>query len=478
MSEQQINKTAEEKSYEKIGELAAMGSFAESWVDRLFRPLFRQLEDKNAGWAKNAELTAELEKLPRARLLLYGVILTFIALIAWAAVAEIDQVSRGEGKVIPSKKLQVVQSMDGGVVEEIAVFEGQLIKKGDLIVRIDPTRFVASFAESQAKSKSLQAKVARLNALVKGEEYQPAITEDLTAEEVQMLEQEVVYFHSSKAELRERLSIAEEQLSQRKKELNETQARLSQAERNYQMLSHELELTKPLLTRGAVSEVELLRVERDVSQAKGEKEQATARLEVSKAAVVEAQARLREEGHSIRNQWRGQLSDARAELNSLNQGIGGLADRVKTTAIRSPVDGTVQRVMFNTVGGVVQPGNTVAEIVPADDKLLIEAKIRPADIAFLHPNLPAIVKFHAYDFTVYGGMEAELTHISADTITDEKDNTFYLVRASTDRANLRDDLPIIPGMTVQLDILTGKKTILAYILKPLLRARENSLGER
>lgn len=475
---QQQDKTLEQQAYHSVERLTEAGNFAQSWVERLFNPLFKQVDHSSGQWEKNAELTAEYEKLPRARALLYAIVISFILLLIWAAFATVDQVSRGEGKVIPSKKLQVVQSMDGGVVEEIAVKEGQLVKQGDLLIRIDPTRFFANFEESRVKAKALRAKVERLRALVRNEEYAPDIDSSMPPEQIQMLEQEQHFYHTSLAELEQRVSIAREQRSQRLEELAEVQARLAQAQRNFDMSTQELEITKPLLDVGAISEVEVLRLERDASQAKGEVDQAHARLAVSYAAVEEADARIREAELSMRNQWRAALTEASSELNSLGKNVTGLEDRVKTTSIRAPADGVVQRIMFNTVGGVVQPGNVVAEIVPADDVLLVEAKIRPADIAFLRPGLPAVIKLHAYDFTIYGGMQAELEHISADTITDDNDNTYYLVRAATEQASLGEALPIIPGMTVQLDILTGKKTILSYILKPILRAKANALGER
>lgn len=478
MNELPHKKTIEQQAYQSVGRLTSLTDFTQSWIDKLFNPLFTQVNSHDAQWEKNAEIAAEVAKLPRARALLYSIALTFIVLLIWSSLASIDQVTRGEGKVIPSKKLQVIQSMDGGVVEEIAVREGQIVQQGDLLIRIDPTRFVANFEESRVRAKALTAKVERLRALVRNEPYEPVIDVNLPPEQIQMLEQEQHFYYTSLAELEERVSIAREQRSQRLEELAEVQARLAQAQRNYDMSTQELEITRPLLDVGAISEVEVLRLERDASQAKGEVEQTHARLAVSYAAVEEADARIREAELSMRNQWRGALTEATSELNSLGKNVTGLEDRVKTTAIRAPADGVVQRIMFNTVGGVVQPGNVVAEIVPADDVLLVEAKIRPADIAFLRPGLPAVIKLHAYDFTIYGGMQAELEHISADTITDERDNTYYLVRAATEQASLGEALPIIPGMTVQLDILTGKKTILSYIMKPILRAKANALGER
>lgn len=237
-------------------------------------------------------------------------------------------------------------------------------------------------------------------------------------------------------------------------------------------------MTKPLLQSGAVSEVEILRLQRDTAGARGELNQAAARARQIKASIQEAQGRIEEVQLSARNQWQAELSEASSTLSSLEKSVDGLADRVKFSEIRSPVNGTVQRLLFNTIGGVVQPGNAVLEIVPEDNELVIEGKIAPSDIAFLRPGLPVTIKFHAYDYAIFGGMSATLQHISADTITDERDNTYYLVRAVAHDPEFAKNLAIIPGMTTQVDVLTGKKTILSYLLKPVLRAKANALTER
>ena len=245
------------------------------------------------------------------------------------------------------------------------------------------------------------------------------------------------------------------------------------------MASQELNLTRPLLASGAVSEVEVLRLQREVSRASGERSQADAAVARLQAAVEEAQTQLRELDAERRSEWRNDLAQALGELNALQQSGTGLQDRVRLTEIRSPVDGIVQRIHINTIGGVAQPGQEVVEIVPTDDQLLVEARIAPQDIAFLHPGQPATIKLTAYDYAIYGGLQAELEHISADTITDDDGNTFYLVRVrSLENENVADRLQVIPGMTAQVDIVTGKRTVMQFMLKPVLRAWRDSMGER
>lgn len=468
----------EQKAFERLSQLDGVGERAAPWVARLYAPFFRAFTTNAQQWPADAALAVEYQKLPKARGILYAVAAAFVLLVLWAGLAEIDEVTRGEGKIIPSRQLQTVQSMDGGVIDDLFVEEGAFVQKGDVLVRIDPVRYVASFQEGSARAFALDAKVKRLQALVRDEALAYPLNDELAPEQAQLIFQEQRYYEASRKELNERLSVAREQISQRREELNEAKARFGSAKDAFEISTKELNATKPLLASGAVSEIDILRLERDQANARGEYQQAQARIKQTEAAIEEAQARLLEIGTNARNQWRNELSTATAELNSLMKNIEGLADRVKLTEIRSPVNGTIQRILHNTIGGVVQPGNAILEIVPSDDRLLVEAKIAPKDIAFLRPGLPAVIKLHAYDFTIYGGLDAELQHISADTITDEKDNTYYLVRAITTEGDAAKNLTVIPGMTVQLDVLTGKKTILEYLLKPLLRAKANALSER
>lgn len=455
--------------------LEKAGGPASRVIERLYARWLTPLND-STDWVTEADW-ARLQQEPlRARALLYVMALVLLLLLVWAAFASVDEVARGEGRVIPSRQLQVIQSFDGGVVDEILVHEGQVVEAGDLLLRIDPTRFISSFRESRAQYLSLQAKAERLKALTSGAAF--VLPPDVMSEAPDVAAYEQRLFETSLLERAEQLRIARDQQVQREEEYKEIQAKVTQTTRAHELARQELQVTKPLLTSGAISEVEILRLEGDVSNADGARKQALAQLARSEAAVAEAEGKLREVELTINNKWRNELSEVMGKLASLEEGSRGLADRIKYAEIRSPVRGTVQRLLVNTVGGVVQPGNQVLEIIPLDDQLLIEAKVAPKDIAFLRPGQAAIVKFTAYDFVVYGGLTGTLEHISADTITDERDNTFYLVRVRTDRAGFDPALPIMPGMTTQVDILTGKKTVLAYLLKPVLRAQQNALTER
>ena len=477
MSDKQ--KIQREKLYEKVSK--TIDKSEEQWKKTkgysLFKP-YQPIDDTN--WQAQVREVTDSQKPMRAKVILYVIALTMTAFVLWAAFAQVDEITRGEGKVIPSMQMQVIQAVDGGVVEEVLIAEGDQVKKGDLLIRIDPTRFVSNLNEAAAKVFALETKVKRLTAQVNGSGYvSSAIPKGISANEASMIQaQESQYYYESMRELSQRATTNQGAVSQRQQESQSAQAAAAQAERAYQMAVRELDTTRPLLSTGAVSQMDILRLERDVSNADGERKQAAANLRATQASINEAKSRTSEGAVILKNQWRNELADAQAQLVSLKQSLSGVENVVKTAEIRSPANGVVQRIHFNTIGGVVKTGDPMAEIVPLDGQLIVEAKVSPKDIAFIRPDLPAVIKFNAYDFSIYGGMEATVKHISADTITDERENTYYLVRAVTEKSSFGKDLPVIPGMTVQLDIMTGKKSVLSYLMKPITKAKNNALTER
>ena len=424
----------------------------------------------------DAEQTLLTQEPLRARRLLYLMALAILVLIIWAAFAQVDEVTRGDSKVIPSQQLQVLQSFDGGIVSEIAVSEGQEVQAGQMLLRIDPTRFESSVRESRSMVLSLTAKVARLHALSTGQAFVPPA--ELTQEDPKTLEAERTLYENANSELNAQIGIAKQQLTQRQQELAEAQARHTQAAQALASSEQELKVTQPLLRSGAISEVELLRLSRDVNRYRGERDIAAAQINRYQATILEATRKIQEVELNFRNQARREAAETQAKLNSLSQGSTSLADKVKQAVLRSPVHGTVKRLLVNTVGGVVQAGRDVIEIVPLEGALVLEAKMQARDIAFLRPGQRALVKFSAYDFAIYGGLEATLEQIAADSVTDERGNTFYTVRVRTKQAQLGPNLPIIPGMVAEVDIITGKKSVLSYLLKPVLRAKQGALRER
>ena len=294
----------------------------------------------------------------------------------------------------------------------------------------------------------------------------------------EIVTEEAALFESRRAELALAQEIAHEQWVQRDEELAEITARERQAARSLELTQKELSMTRPMVASGAVSEVEILRLEKEVNQLSGERKQAAAQIKRIKSSIVEAQRHLSSVENEFINEVREELADTISRVNSLRETGEGLSDVVQGTEVRSPVKGTVKQLYFHTIGGVVLPGKEIIEIVPADDTLLLEVRIRPKDIAFLMPGQEALVKFTAYDFVVYGGLKGVVEQIGADTVIDEDGNPFYEIAVRTHEPSLAIDKPIIPGMVVEVDILTGKKSVLAYLMKPILRAKQYALSER
>ena len=469
------DKTIEQKAFESIERVTSK----DSWFTRATTRVLNRLgvnRNRRHDWVGDAEW-ASLEETPlRGRLMIYGICISVVALIGWASVAALDEVTRGQGRIIPSLQLQVVQSVDGGVIREIHIQEGDVVEAGELMYVLDRTRSLASYQESHTQVLALRARIARLTGLIENSSF---ILDDAIANEIpEIAQREREHFTQNLRELEERLIVHREQLAQRLKELEEVNARQVAERRNLELATREYEATYPLLNSGAVSEIDVLRLQRQIAQIEGEISQTDARTGAVESAIVESRSRIQEAELSFRNSWRTELSEALTQLRALEEGSGRLADMVNSTEVRAPVRGIVQRVFFNTLGGVIPAGREVAELVPLDDQLLVEARINPTDVAFLRPGLDAVVKLSAYDYTIYGGLDATLEFISADTITDERDNTYFVVRVRTQSAQLDGDLPIIPGMTAQVDILTGKRTVLQYLMKPLLRATSNALSER
>jgi adhesin transport system membrane fusion protein len=466
-----------QKAFQRVGELLNRSASA---TQATFGPLVTRLtptdEKDHLDWAGDADW-ARLQQEPlRARQLLRLAAGALMLMLLWAAFASIDEVTRGEARVVPTSQLQIVQSVDGGVVTELLVKEGQTVEAGQMLLKIDPTRFVSSMLESRSAQLAMQAKVLRLQALTRGTSFNPPA--ELTREVPDVVAQETRLYESRRAEINAQISIAQNQLGQRQQELNEVRARRDQAERGLELMTKELNATRPMIASGAVSEVEVFRLEREVARLRGDREQATAQIARVQSAILEATRKIEEVQLTSRNQMSGELSETMSKLASLSQGGLALQDKVKHADIKSPMRGIVKRLLVNTVGAVVQPGKEVVEVVPLDDALILEVQITPKDIGFLRPGQEATVKFTAYDFSIYGGLSADVIQIGADSVLDEKGNAFYHIRVRTRKSSLGANLPVIPGMVAQVDILTGKKTILSYLLKPVLRAKANALTER
>jgi adhesin transport system membrane fusion protein len=379
--------------------------------------------------------------------------------------------------------VQVVQNLEGGILSEMMVKVGDRVKKDQPLMRIDDTRFAASSREGQAKDQALLARIARLTAEASNTPFEPSaqLEKDMPA----LVAEERKLYMSRRSELQANLAILKQQLDQKRQELTEKRARQTQLQESRALIGKELAMMKPMAQQGVVSEMEVLRLERQSNDLQGELDATRLALPRLESALREAQQKIDELGARFRADAAKDLSQARADQTALSAANTALDDRVNRTLVRAPLAGTVKQIKINTVGGVVQPGMDILEIVPDDDTLLIEAKVKPADIAFLHPGQDALVKLTAYDFSIYGGFPATLEHISADSITPDKPgerpDSYYLIRVRTKSnhpSGRKDPVAIIPGMVATVDIKTGRKTVLHYLLKPIIKTREMALRER
>ena len=431
------------------------------------------------------ELAADDGGLKRSPHWLLAAIIAFclIALI-WAWLAQIDEITRGDGKVITTSQAQYVQNLEGGIIDKILVQEGDVVKKDQVLFELDRVRFAAAYREGQQGELGLRAKVARLSAEVQGTPLKmpPVVLKNAPA----LADNEAAVHRARLADLAGRNAVLREQLAQRTQEVVELQSRRERTQEQLDILKRELAITTPMVKEGAVSEVELLRLQRESTRIGGDLEAATLALPRARSAIEEAKRKMQENESQFRSQAAGELSAARNELAKVAEAVPGLEDKMARTLVRSPVNGVVKTIANKTVGGVVQPGTPLAEIVAVDDSLLVEARIRPQDIAFVKVGQKATVKLAAYDYSIYGGVEAELVYVSADSIQPQAQagqsaEPYYIAHVRTLKPGVEYRgklLPVIPGMTGQVDVLTGRRSVLYYLLKPINKTIERSLTER
>ncbi|MEQ1576253.1 MAG: HlyD family type I secretion periplasmic adaptor subunit [Hyphomicrobium sp.] len=408
---------------------------------------------------------------------------TLIGLVAvfvlWAMFASLQEVTSAQGRVVPATKIQVVQNLEGGIVREVLVREGAMVREGDIILRIDPTIAGSTLGEAREKQLGLQMMVARLEAEV--ENKQLAVPGELASQRPDLLAEQRNIFEARKAELDAALSALELQEKQRGQEVVELEAKITTSKKSLALAQEELTLMRPLALTKAVSRTELLAIESKVNDLDGSMTAAELALPRIRSAIQEARDRRQEKISAFRSEALQKLSAARVELAALSEASRSSEDKLERTTVRAPVAGIVKTVHVTTPGQVVQPGRDLIEIVPLNDTLLVEAQVRPQDIAFVRPGQEAVVKLTAYDFSIYGGLKGVVDRIGADSVTTEKGETYYVIRVRTDKSTLAYKgaaLPIIPGMVANVDVITGSKTVLAYLTKPLTKLRHEAMRER
>ena len=409
--------------------------------------------------------------------------LTLIALVAafavWATFANLQEVTSAQGRVVPATKIQVVQNLEGGIVREVLVREGAMVREGDIILRIDPTIAGSTLGEAREKQLGLQMMMARLEAEVEGKPL--FVPGELASQRPDLLAEQRNIYEARKAELDAALSGLEFQEKQRSQEAIELEAKLVTSRKSLALAQEELTLMAPLAQSKAASRTEVLAIEAKVNDLDGSVTAAELALPRIRSAIQEARDRRQEKISAFRSEALQKLSSVRVDLAALTQAALSSEDKLARTTVRAPVAGVVKTVHVTTPGQVVQPGRDLIEIVPLNDTLLVEAQVRPQDIAFVRPGQEAVVKLTAYDFSIYGGLKGVVDRIGADSITTEKGETYYVIRVRTDKSTLAYKgaaLPIIPGMVANVDVITGSKTVLAYLTKPLTKLRHEAMRER
>ncbi len=413
-------------------------------------------------------------------LLLVAITSFFLIFFLWANLATLDEVTRGDGKIIPSSEVQALQSLDAGMVEEFLVKEGDEVTQGQTLLRLRDIEASADLGANQVRYLGLLASITRLQAQAAGDKAFEFPQEVIDGAPDSVVEEKKA-FRANMLQLDGQINVLQQQKTQRQQEVDELNTRIGDLKGVIHLQRQEMNLIKPLVERGSAPKLELLQLERGIKERVSELNGLKASLPRSNSAIDEATARLNDAHQTAQAQAQEELSVKIVELNEIRERLSGLEERKGRREIKSPVDGTVQELTVNTIGGVVRAGEDLIKIVPKDDQLIVDAKIKPSDRAFIYPGQEAVIKITAYDFSVYGGLKGELIDISADTIEDEQGNFFYRVRLRTYETELRrrgEVLPIIPGMVASVDILTGHKTVMQYLLKPFVKTLDNAMNER
>ncbi|HUV21709.1 MAG TPA: HlyD family type I secretion periplasmic adaptor subunit [Gammaproteobacteria bacterium] len=414
---------------------------------------------------------------------LIAVVLIFalfvIAAIAWANWAKIDVVIRGSGKVSPASQVQNIQSLEGGIISEILVTEGQAVEVDQPLIKISDIAFSSSFEENRLLYLELLARSSRLQAEAFGQDFIP--DPEVSADAPHLVKSERSLFDSNQQQLEGTLNGLEEKISQQKSALLEAESKQRQLRKSLELVKREIKIKKPLKDRGIISEVEFLQLQQREAEFEGEIEAARLSVPRIESTIEEARFNKQKERLNFQNKAKRELNEVNAEIERIREAQTALQDRVSRTTLRSPVNGIVQRLYINTIGGVISPGNNILDIVPQEDELLVELRIKPADIAYVNVGQFARLKFSAYDFAIHGSLQGIVTFVSADTITNEEGESFFVVRVKPNKSFLgvkSGELPIKIGMTAEADIITAKKTILSYLTEPVHRGIDKALRER
>lgn len=438
-----------------------------------------QRDDNDHEFMDELEAATRLKPTASSNLLLLSVLGFVVFFIGWAGLSKIEELTRGAGQVVPTSEIQIVQSLEGGILGELLVNEGDKVEKGQILLRISDVAFSSEERGAEYQSFALKAKKARLEAEAKGAPF--TLPEDIVKDAPDIARNEEALFKSRQEEVSNRRSILDDKISRAKSELSELQAKIARLSDSRGLLQKELNITKEMVAKRAVPQLEEIRLQRELNDISGQIRESGERKSALDADLRSAEKERADVENKFKSQALGELNDVQTQLRKLDESLTAIGDRVFRTELRSPVDGVVNKIALKTIGGVIEPAMKLVEIVPMDDELKIMARVTPEEIAFLRPGQDVKVKITAYDPQRYGSLEGKLTRIGANSVTDREGNAFFEIEVRTDKNHLGPadaPLPITPGMVAQTEVITGKKSILEYLLKPVMRAKDRALTER
>lgn len=443
------------------------------------------MQQSDFSFSNDIRSAVEMRTPRTARMLLFASLAMIATFLVWAHFAVLDEVKRGSGKVVPARQIQVVQSLEGGIISELLVSEGTIVEQGQPLARIEDTSFASQFGEVRERQAAMAARVLRLEAETQGTPLKFPATLEQSNPRAVAAEKNV--YDARARKLAQDIDVIQQQEAQKRREVDELRASEARFSDTLKLLSREVELTRNLFNQRVVPEIEMLRVDRQATDMRGQLSVVQATIVKTETAIQETQSRIAGTRASFVAQAEEDLAKSRGDLAVLDENIKYAQDKVRRTELKAPVRGIVNKLNVTTIGAVVQPAANLIEIVPIDDTLLVEGRIRPQDIAFIRANHPAVVKLSAYDSSVYGSLHGKVERISADTIIDEKGDknergeTFYRVMVRTEKNHLgttEHPLPVLPGMVATVEILTGAKSVLDYLVKPARMLRDEALRER
>jgi len=425
------------------------------------------------------EAATRLKPAEGSHYLLLAVFSLVLAFFVWSATQEIEEITRGSGQVVPTQEIQIVQSLEGGILEELLIREGQSVKKGEILLKVSDVAFASEERGVEAKTAALKAKRTRLKAEAAGKSFK--IPDDIEKDYPDIARNEKALYESRRQELRNAKSILDNDISRARSRLGEVQAKINRLVESRRLLNKELDITREMVAKRAVPKLEEIRLDRELAKISGQIREGTQEKSALQANLRKAQRERADREDQFKSQVLGELNEIESQISQLTENLTAIGDRVDRAEVRSPVDGVINKIALKTIGGIVEPAMKLVEVVPIDNNLKIIARVSPQEIAFIRLDFPANIKISAYESQRYGSLQGTLTRIGANSITDEKGNIFFEIEVRADKNYLGTEgnpLPITPGMVAETEIITGKRSILSYLAKPVLRAKDRALSER